>query len=190
MSFKWETKNLIININGNIKNRQFFINIYSQGDMSKFLHPLLTKFSPKGNSYANLKIFKDKNGILKISSKIDINIAKIEDVSFNDFKTEIKWNSKSKSVFIKSKYKNSINNKYALITAINKHKKFNINISNIEADKTIRLIKVENDAPLKNIIQSGKIEIIKDNLTAVLKTIRNNKLPEPFNFKGKNNIIC
>ena len=185
MNFVWETENLIININGNLENKYYYMNIYTQGDLNKFLQPLLSDFSPHGNAYSHIRLIKDKNNIIKINTNIHVNTAKINDVVFDNLKTIIKWNSESKSAIIKTTYRNHINKKAALITAINKNNKFSINVFNLEAAKIIKLINITNEIPLKNLIKSGKIEIIKDNLKADLNMIKNPKVPEPFNLNGK-----
>lgn len=179
----WRTKDFNIKINGNISGDDgISLAANFSGNPDKILYPILKKLNLSGFITSRISVQKKKGEELKLKARFKARSFFIGKEKFNNLRGEGSWNSRDKKINIKAYVLANQNRSY--FTVNTEGKKTFVKIKNIPSEKTAKLVSVYKSVPFGGTIETGTIEISKENISGEVLLKNNTDNENEFNVDG------
>ncbi len=162
-SANWKTENFNIRLSGIVSGKNgTAITANFSGNPEKILYPVLKEFNLSGFLSSRINITKKKKEALKLSGRFKSKSFYVGKEKFSNLRGEGNWSDSDKRVIIKG-YMQSAKIRSFMTVNTEPPKTF-IKVKNFPTAKAGKLVSIYSAIPLGGIIETGSVEIDKENI--------------------------
>ncbi len=157
--FSWQTPKLRFDANGRLQpGRVFQINVSAQGSPEDLLRPILEEMTVQGLTYADARILRDSQGIVRISADFNSPSCLVQTNRCANLRGAAHWDSRERALQLEAVFDSELARSRLLLAS--RRRDARITLQDIPAAALVGVLDIRDDAPLSGIIRRGEVEFV------------------------------
>ncbi len=183
--FAWQTSRLRFGLNGRLLPQgAYHFNVSAQGNPDNVLLPLLDELAVNGLTYADARITRDAQHVVRLSADFNSPSCRIKENRCRDLRGTAQWNSLGRTLELEASFHSELAR--TKLSVANRGKETRISFQDLPAAAIADILDITDDAPLAGIVRRGEVEFVPGFIRgrADLDAAPSQPLNRPFVFRG------
>lgn len=157
--FSWQTAKLRVAANGRLLSRGVFqLNVSAQGSPEDLLRPILEELTVSGLTYADARIARDAQGVVRVGADFNSSSCLIQDNRCADLRGTAQWDSRGRALQLEAVFDSELARSRLLLAS--RPRETHVSLQDIPAAALAGVLDIRQDAPLAGIVRRGEVEFV------------------------------